>query len=137
MPASRRLRIGSCSLLMAGSRESSETKRAVMRRSWFGDGSTALDIKLFRDVRRLWAQVLAVALVVGGGVATLVLAVGSHRSLEETRIAYYERYGFGDVFAQAKRAPKALADRIREIPGVVTLDTRIAKLALLDIPGFS
>ena len=83
---------------------------------------TVLDIKLFRDVRRLWAQVLAVALVVGGGVATLVLAVGSHRSLEETRIAYYERYGFGDVFAQAKRAPKALADRIREIPGVAAVD---------------
>ncbi|WFU38999.1 hypothetical protein QA640_32060 [Bradyrhizobium sp. CB82] len=98
---------------------------------------TTLDIKLFRDVRRLWAQVLAVALVVGGGVATLVLAVGSHRSLEETRIAYYERYGFGDVFAQAKRAPKALADRIGEIPGVAAVDTRIAKLALLDIPGFS
>ncbi len=96
-----------------------------------------LDIKLFRDVRRLWAQVLAVALVIGGGVATLVLAVGSHRSLEETRIAYYERYGFGDVFAQVKRAPKALAGRIGEIPGVAAVDTRIAKPALLDIPGFS
>ena len=45
---------------------------------------SALDIKLFRDVRRLWAQVLAIALVIGGGVATLVLAVGSHHSLEET-----------------------------------------------------
>jgi len=89
---------------------------------------TTLDIKLLRDVRRLWAQVLAVALVVAGGVATLVLAVGSHRSLEETRVAYYERYGFGDVFAQLKRAPKALADRIGEIPGVAVLDTRIAKL---------
>ena len=98
---------------------------------------TVLDIKLFRDVRRLWAQVLAVALVVGGGVATLVLAAGSHRSLEETRIAYYERYGFGDVFAQAKRAPRALADRIREIPGVAAVDARIARPALLDIPGFS
>ncbi|NYG50531.1 putative ABC transport system permease protein [Bradyrhizobium sp. IAR9] len=98
---------------------------------------SALDIKLFRDVRRLWAQVLAVALVVGGGVATLVLAVGSHRSLEETRIAYYERCGFGNVFAEAKRAPKALADRIGEIPGVAAVDARIAKPALLDIPGFS
>jgi len=98
---------------------------------------TALDIKLFRDVRRLWAQVLAIALVIGGGVATLVLAVGSHRSLEETRSAYYERYGFADVFAQVKRAPKALAYRIAEIPGVGVVDTRISKLALLDIPGFA
>jgi putative ABC transport system permease protein len=96
----------------------------------------ALDIKLLRDVRRLWAQVLAIALVVGGGVATLVLAVGSHRSLEETRIAYYERYAFADVFAQVKRAPKALVSRIAEIPGVAAVDARIAKLALLDIPAF-
>jgi putative ABC transport system permease protein len=98
---------------------------------------TALDIKLLRDVRRLWAQVLAIALVVGGGVATLVLAGGSHRSLEETRIAYYERYAFADVFAGVKRAPKALVGQIAEIPGVAAVDARIAKLALLDIPGFA
>ena len=48
-----------------------------------------LDTKLFRDLRRLWAQSLAIALVVAGGVSTVVLAVGSMRSLEETRIAYY------------------------------------------------
>jgi putative ABC transport system permease protein len=96
----------------------------------------ALDIKLFRDLRRLWAQALAIALVVAGGVATLVLAVGSIRSLEETRDAYYERYQFADVFAVARRAPKTLVDRIAEIPGVAAVDARIAKLALLDIPNF-
>ena len=98
---------------------------------------SALDIKLFRDARRSWAQVLAIALVIGGGVATLILAVGSHRSLDETRIAYYERYAFADVFALAKRAPKALVDQIAQIPGVTAVDARIAKLALLDVPGFS
>jgi putative ABC transport system permease protein len=108
-----------------------------MLRSWSGDIMSALDIKLFRDVRRLWAQVLAIALVIGGGVATLILAVGSHRSLDETRIAYYERYAFADVFALAKRAPKALVDQIAQIPGVMAVDTRIARLALLDVPGFS
>ncbi len=96
----------------------------------------ALDIKLFRDLRRLWAQALAIALVVGGGVATLVMAVGSYRSLDETRNAYYERYRFADVFAVVKRAPRALVDRIAEIPGVAAVDARIAKLALLDIPNF-
>src|SRR5512133_2808668 len=126
MQASSRLRTGSCSLRMAGYRGSSAMRRAVTRRSWSGDAMSALDIKLFRDVRRLWAQVLAIALVIGGGVATLILAVGSHRSLEETRIAYYERYGFGDVFAQVKRAPKALAERIAEIPGVAAVDVRVA-----------
>lgn len=95
-----------------------------------------LDIKLLRDLRRLWAQALAISLVIAGGVATLVLAVGSHRSLEQTRAAYYERYGFADVFAVVRRAPKALVSQIAEIPGVAAVDARIAKLALLDIPNF-
>ncbi|MGT2467133.1 ABC transporter permease [Mesorhizobium atlanticum] len=95
----------------------------------------ALDIKLLSDLVRLWAQALAIALVVGGGVATLLLAVGSYRSLDETRTAYYERYRFADVFATVRRAPKALVDRIAEIPGVAAVDARITQLALLDIPG--
>jgi putative ABC transport system permease protein len=96
----------------------------------------ALDIKLLRDLRRLWAQALAVALVVAGGAATLIMAVGSYRSLEETRTAYYERYRFADVFASVKRAPKTLIAQIAAIPGVAAVDTRVAKLALLDIPNF-
>jgi putative ABC transport system permease protein len=95
----------------------------------------ALDKKLFRDVLRLWAQGLAIALVIGGGVATLVMAAGSIRSLEETRTAYYERYEFADLFANVKRAPKQLINRIREIPGVALAEPRIARLALLDVPG--
>ena len=95
-----------------------------------------LDIKLLRDLRRLWAQALAISLVIAGGVATLVLAVGSHRSLDQTRAAYYERYGFADVFAVVRRAPKTLVSQIAEIPGVAAVDARIAKLALLDIPNF-
>ncbi|WP_342640250.1 ABC transporter permease [Rhodoligotrophos ferricapiens] len=97
----------------------------------------ALDIKLFRDLRRLWTQVLAISLVVAGGVATLLMAVGSYRSLEETRAAYYERYFFADVFATVRRAPKSVLSQIALIPGVAAVEGRIAKLALLDIPGYS
>ena len=96
-----------------------------------------LDIKLLRDLRRMWAQALAIALVVAGGVASLVMAVGSLNSLEETRIAYYERLQFADVFAMARRAPKALLTEIAEIPGVAAAEGRIVKLALLDIPEFA
>jgi putative ABC transport system permease protein len=95
-----------------------------------------LNIKLWRDLRRLWAQALAISLVIAAGVATLVLAVGSHRSLDQTRAAYYDRYGFADVFAVVRRAPKTLVSQIAEIPGVAAVDARIAKLALLDIPNF-
>src|SRR5512139_2868645 len=95
-----------------------------------------LDRKLFRDVRRLWAQVLAIALVIGGGVATLMLAVGSHRSLDETRTTYYERYRFADVFAVVNRAPKTILGQIEEIPGVAAAEVRIVKPALLDVPNY-
>jgi putative ABC transport system permease protein len=96
-----------------------------------------LDVKLFRDLRRLWAQALAIAVVIAGGVATVLFAVGSHRSLEETRSAYYERYRFADVFAVARRAPRTLVESIAKIPGVAAVEARVAKLAVLDIPNFS
>src|SRR5215813_10366706 len=94
----------------------------------------ALDIKLFRDLRRLWGQAVAIALVVAGGAAALVAVVGSIRSLQETRAAYYERNQFADIFAQVKRAPKKLIDQIAEIPGVAAVEARVTKFALLDIP---
>lgn len=96
---------------------------------------TTLDKKLFRDMKRLWAQSLAIALVMAAGVATLILGVGAYRSLDETRSAYYERYSFGDIFASVKRAPEGLKQRVLEIPGVSAAETRIVEFALLDIEG--
>lgn len=95
----------------------------------------ALDKKLLRDLARLWAQSLAVALVMACGVATLILAVGVYRSLEETRAAYYERYRFGHIFATAVRVPKSLAKTIGTIDGVAATEPRRVEPALLDIEG--
>ncbi len=95
----------------------------------------ALDRKLIRDLKRLWAQSLAIALVMACGVATLILAIGTYQSLDETRSAYYARYRFGDVFASATRAPNLLARRISAIDGVAAVETRIASPVILDIPG--
>ncbi|MEQ1717626.1 MAG: FtsX-like permease family protein, partial [Hyphomicrobium sp.] len=98
---------------------------------------SALDRKLLRDLVRLWPQALAIALVVAAGAATLILGVGARRSLEETRAAYYERYAFADVFANLKRAPKDVGQRIREIPGVAAADLRIIRPTLLDVEGLT
>ena len=83
----------------------------------------------------MWAQSLAIALVMACGVAVLVLSVGTYRSIEETRTAYYERYRFGDVFASAVRAPNTLAHAIASIDGVAAVETRIVEPVLLDIEG--
>jgi putative ABC transport system permease protein len=97
----------------------------------------ALDRKLFRDIKRLWAQSLAVALVMAAGIATLLLGLGAYNSLSETRSAYYDRNQFADIFATAVTVPKSVEAALRQIDGVSKLETRITKTALLDIPGFN
>ncbi|HHZ07912.1 MAG TPA: FtsX-like permease family protein [Rhizobiales bacterium] len=94
-----------------------------------------LDRKLIRDLARIWAQVLAIALVMACGVATIVIAIGAYRSLEETRAAFYERYRFGNVFASATRAPLHLRERIARLPGVIGVELRVVRPVLLDMPG--
>ena len=96
----------------------------------------ALHRKLLRDLWRLRGQVLAIALVMASGVGVLVMSLTTVESLEETAIAYYERYRFGHVFARVERAPEHLAARLREIPGVQAVETRVVRTAILDIDGF-
>ncbi|MEP7173233.1 MAG: ABC transporter permease, partial [Aestuariivirga sp.] len=95
-----------------------------------------LDRKLFRDMKRLWAQSLAVALVMAAGVATMLIGLGAYYSLSETRAVYYDRAQFADIFAFAVRAPKSVAAEIRQLDGVAQVETRIVKAALLAIDGF-
>lgn len=94
---------------------------------------SALDMKLVRDFVRLWPQAFAIAMVLAAGVATLILAVGAYRSLDETRSVYYQRHRFADVFASVTRAPKSVALEAIEIPGVAAAEPRIVKHALLDL----
>ncbi len=96
---------------------------------------SALDRKLVRDFRRLWAQALAIALVAAAGVMTLLVGIGTYRALYDTRAAYYDRYAFADVFATAVRVPNSLLGRIEDIPGVSIADARVQATAILDIPG--
>ncbi len=94
-----------------------------------------LDRKLVRDLGRIWAQVLTISLVMACGVATIIIALGAYRSLEETRSAFYDRYGFADIFASASRAPLGLRESLSGIAGVSRLELRVVKPALLDIEG--
>ena len=95
-----------------------------------------LDRKLFRDFRDVWAQALAIALVLAAGVATVILGNGAYRSLDETRSAYYERYRFADLFATAKRFPQRLVEQIARVDGIAVVEGRIQNFAILDIDGF-
>jgi putative ABC transport system permease protein len=94
----------------------------------------ALDRKLLRDLWAMKGQALAIAFVIAGGVSVQLVANGMLSSFSETRRAYYERYRFADVWAPAVRAPNALIDEIREIPGVIAAETRVRSSALIDMP---
>ena len=97
----------------------------------------ALDIKLMRDLKRLWPQALAIALVMAAGVATLILGVGAYDSLSTTRARYYEQNRFADVFASLTRAPDTLKPEIAALDGVAAVETRVEKIALADIDGMA
>ncbi|WP_299879152.1 FtsX-like permease family protein [uncultured Sulfitobacter sp.] len=95
----------------------------------------AIDQKLLRDFKRLWVQAVAIALVLACGVAILLTSVGMYNALSETRLAYYERNRFADVFAETTRAPLSLLPEIAQIDGVQSIEARISGFAILDIPG--
>ena len=95
-----------------------------------------LNRKLLRDLWHVRGLVIAIALVIGAGIATFVMSLSTVRALEETRDAYYERYRFADVFGFAKRATERLVPRIAGIQGVRAVDTRIVRDVTLDMANF-
>ena len=95
---------------------------------------SALRIKLWRDLVRLRAQVITIALVVACGVAGFVGEFSTHDSLQRSRDAYYRESRFADVFASVRRAPIALRERIAGLPGVANVKLEVAFDVLLDLP---
>lgn len=96
----------------------------------------ALDRKLLRDLGRMKGQAAAIAMVIAAGVMTLMISVTSLDALRDTQRAFYEDHHFADVFADLKRAPEGMAERLREIPGVNRLETRVKAPVRLEVPGF-
>lgn len=94
-----------------------------------------LDRKLLRDLRQVPAQILAISLVMACGVAVLIMSVGTHRFLSHTRDSYYDHSHFGQIFANVKRAPKSVEERLRAIPGVGSVDLRITNEVVIDVQG--
>ncbi len=94
-----------------------------------------LNRMLWRDLWHLRGQIIAAALVVACGVAALVGARGTYAALLVAQQDYYRSARFADVFAHLKRAPEALAEQIRNLPGVGQVRTRVVVDVSVDIPG--
>jgi putative ABC transport system permease protein len=96
----------------------------------------ALHRKALRDLWHMRGQALAIAMVIASGIAMLVMSAATLDSLQDTRDRLYRDYRFSDVWAQVKRAPEALAQRVAELPGVNEVETRLIAGAKVELPGF-
>jgi putative ABC transport system permease protein len=94
-----------------------------------------LDRKLVRDAWASRGQIATIALVLSGGVACFIAMRGTRDALEDARDRYYDRNRFADVFATAASAPESLGARIERLPGVATVQTRIAEDITVPIEG--
>ncbi len=107
--------------------------------NWTGLGwvPLALDRKLLRDLVRLWSQALTIALVVASGVGGFITTLSAVDSLALARERFYAEGRFADVFASVKRAPNALAETLRAVPGVADVQTTTEHLVRVQIEGSS
>ena len=96
---------------------------------------TALDTKLWRDLKQLRAQVATIALVVAIGVAGFVGMFSVHDSLNRSRDDFYRDNHLADLFASVKRAPLALQERLAAIDGVAEVQLGVAFDAQIALPG--
>jgi putative ABC transport system permease protein len=95
---------------------------------------TSLDTKVLRDARHMLPQLAATALVMACGIGVFVGMRATMRSLDSARESYYAAERFAHAFTHLERAPDAIADRLRTIPDVERIETRIVADVRLDMP---
>lgn len=94
-----------------------------------------LDRKLLRDLRSMWSQALTIAFVVASGIAGFITTLSAVDSLEMARDRFYAEGRFAEVFASLKRAPNALADSLRALPGAADVQTTVEHMVRIELPG--
>lgn len=95
-----------------------------------------LDLKIIRDLWGMRGQASAIAVVVVAGVTTYVAMTSVTDALDRTLDGYYADHRFADGFASVRRAPERVGERLRAVPGVNEVETRVTAGVNLTIPGF-
>ncbi len=93
-----------------------------------------LDKKLLRDIGKMKGQVLAVSLVMACGLAMMIMTRSLILTLETARTTYYQKNAMADLFGSLIRAPLSVAEQLSKLPGVATVETRVAVDVTLDLP---
>jgi len=96
---------------------------------------TALNRKLLRDVLRLRGQAFTIALVLGCGVLAMLMMNSTAYSVRQAMQTYYDEYRFADVFVRLERAPELEGQALREIDGVIAVQTRVVEDVMVPLAG--
>lgn len=92
--------------------------------------------KLWRDLATLKGQIAAIVVVLAAGVMTLIVFLTTLDALSATQDRFYEEHRFADLFADLVRAPDAVGERLRDLPGVEQVETRVRAAVRLEVEGF-
>jgi putative ABC transport system permease protein len=93
----------------------------------------SLDRKLLRDLWGNKGMILAVTSIIALGVMCYVALQSAHRNLETSKIDYYRTCRMADFWVDLKKVPLSELARVREIPGVQSIEPRISFLATADL----
>lgn len=94
-----------------------------------------LNRKLLRDLSGMKGQAFTIALVVAAGIGAFISQITTYDSLNWSRQSYYETARFAHVFADVKRAPESITNRLSEISGVADVETTVIFDVTLDLPN--
>ncbi|HLS28550.1 MAG TPA: FtsX-like permease family protein [Opitutales bacterium] len=97
----------------------------------------ALNRKLLRDLATLKGQSAAIGVVIAAGVMTLLVFLMTLEALQTAKRQFYSEFHFAEVFADLKRAPNSVGERLQALPGVAHAETRIRAPIRLEVSGFA
>lgn len=94
----------------------------------------ALHRKLGRDLRGTLGTLLTVVAIIAVGTGSYIGMRSAQRILLTSQAAYYREYRFADFWIDVKKAPQGAVERVAELPGIATLETRVVFDVILDLP---
>ncbi len=95
----------------------------------------ALHRKLGRDLRGSVGVLLTIVAIIAVGTGSFIAFGSAKRILTASQAAYYREYRFADFWVDVKKAPLSAVERIAELPGIATIETRVVFSVIVDLPG--
>src|SRR5690606_31277853 len=80
-------------------------------------------------------QVASIALVVAAGVSVIVSMTGALQARQDQSAGFYRNSRFANLFVTLTRAPEPVAERVRDMPGIAAVETRVVADARIVVEG--